>query len=190
MARENSKNIFMSINQNFIFFERSFFLILASFYLGICLLLHQPNPSIILDFSHPIMNVIFTILLILHGLLNLWAFFDLDIAGFVRMRIFEKNAGTHVPIQFNPKPPTSLSKMMRHPIYYCAIAEIWLSSTKISYGRLFFNTFFTIFVLFGTLLEEKEIIKKYPSYMEYVKEVPNKYFPDITQLFKKYEKNN
>ena len=193
MAREESKNFMMLISPNYVFFERSFYLLFAAFSLSLNCILHQPDPEIFLDFSHPIINMIFTILLLLHVLLNLFAFLDMgeaDIVGFGLIKIFEENKGTHIPINFRQKPPSLLSKMMRHPIYYCATAEIWLSSTKISYGRIIFNLIMTVFVILGTFMEEKEIIKKYPSYLEHIKEVPNKFFPDLTQLFKSQTKRD
>lgn len=193
MAREESKNFMMRISPKYVFFERSFYLLLAAFTLSFNCIMHQPNPEIFVDFSHPITNMIFTILLLLHLLLNIFAILDMgeaDVLGFGLIKIFEENKGTHLPINFRPKPPSLLSKMMRHPIYYCAIVLIWVSSTKISYGRIIFNLIMTVFVVLGTFLEEKEIIKKYPSYLEHIKEVPNKFFPDLTQLFKSQAKRD
>lgn len=190
MAREGFKEIWKGINQNYVFFERSLFIFAASLFLGACLFLHQPNDKVLIDFSCAITNSLMLFLLFLHVLIEFKAFYDMrnaDILGFAHIRLFEENLGTNYPIQFVEKKPSLLSQMMRHPIYYGSLAHLWLSSTKITYGRMLFNVYLTIFIFIGTYFEEKEILKKYPSYADYMKKTPNKFFPNLMVLLRQKE---
>lgn len=189
MAREGFKEICKEINQKYVFFERSLFTFTASLCLGLALFLHQPNDKVFIDFSCTMTNSFMLFLLFLHVLLEFKAFYDMrdaDLLGFAHIRLFEEKLGTTYPIEFIERKPSLLSQMMRHPIYYGLLAHLWLSSTKITYGRIMFNIYLTIFIIIGTYFEEKEIIRKYPNYAEYMKNTPNKFFPNLAILGHSY----
>lgn len=189
MSREVIKKFFRNINKNYIFFERSIFNLSAAICLGICLYLYQPNDKTFIDISNSFTNSIFLFLLTLNLLLEMYAFYDMieadDILGFGLIKIFEKNNGTFFPIEFKQKSPSLLSELMRHPIYFCSLSHLWLGATRISCGRMIFSVFFTVFIFVGTYFEEQEIIRKYPSYLKYIKKVPNKFLPNLSILLKK-----
>ena len=188
MAREVTKNFMKNLNINYVFFERSIYVILSAIFLSNAFILHQPNDKVLLDFSNPLSNSLFSSLIILHILIELRTFYEMgeaDVTGYGLIKIFEKYQGADFPIEFKEKPPSLISSLMRHPLYYCLLVHFWLGSTKITSGRLILNIYLTIFILIGTYCEEREIMRKYPSYKEYIKIVPNKYLPDLTIFLKK-----
>lgn len=191
LARGWFKDFMKKINIYYVFFERSIFNFLASVFLFTGMLFHQPSEEILLDFSNKYTDFVMIFLLFIHVLLELWAFHDMkdaDIMGFALVKLFEENKGTHIPIHFKQKPPSLLSNLMRHPLYYCAFAHLWLATTKITTSRMIWNIILSVFILVGTHFEEKEIIRKHPDYLDYIKRVPNKYMPNLGIFFKK--KNN
>lgn len=191
LARGWFKDFMKKIDIYYVFFERSVFNFLASVFLFTGMFFHQPDGEIFLDFSNKYSDFLIAFLLFAHVLLEFWAFHDMkdaDLMGFALVKLFEENKGIHIPIHFKQKPPSLLSNLMRHPLYYCAFAHLWLATTKITVSRMIWNVILSVFILFGTHFEEKEIIRKHPDYLDYKKRVPNKYLPNLAILFKK--KNN
>lgn len=138
-ARSWFKDLMIKITPSYVFFERALFNFLSSVFLFSGMFFHQPTETIVLNFSSKYTDFVMILLLFLHLLIDLWAFYDMkdaDLGGFFLIKLFEENKGAHFPIQFKQKPPSLLSKLMRHPIYYCSLSHLWLGTTKITISRL------------------------------------------------------
>ncbi len=63
-------------------------------------------------------------------------------------------------------------KWVRHPLYICMIMMIWCTP-QISLDRLIFNIAWTIWIVIGTMLEERDLVHDFgDSYREYQTKVP------------------
>jgi len=63
-------------------------------------------------------------------------------------------------------------KFVRHPLYSFSLLMIW-SSPEISADRLLFNGLWTAWIITGTLLEEKDLVRDFgEAYQKYQKTVP------------------
>ena len=133
MAREVTKNLLKNLNMNYIFYEKSIYVMLSSIFLAIAFILHQPNNKVLLDFSNPVSNSVFSSFIIFHILLQLRIHYEMgeaDIMGYGLIKIFEKNQGVDFPIGFKLKPPSLISNLMRHPPYYCFLVHFWMGQQK------------------------------------------------------------
>ena len=63
-------------------------------------------------------------------------------------------------------------RWVRHPIYLFSILMIW-STPDLSADRLLFNALWTVWILIGTLLEERDLTAELgEAYRQYQREVP------------------
>lgn len=63
-------------------------------------------------------------------------------------------------------------RFTRHPFYFFILLMIW-SHPVITLDRLLFSTIWTLWVTFGTVLEERDLVKEIgQEYVEYQKTVP------------------
>lgn len=63
-------------------------------------------------------------------------------------------------------------RWVRHPLYFCSLLMIW-SSPIVTSDRLLFNLLFTIWMMIGMVMEEKDLVKSFGnSYLDYQKRVP------------------
>ena len=61
---------------------------------------------------------------------------------------------------------------VRHPLYFCMLVLIW-SFPDVSLDRLLFNVLWTLWVVLGTYLEEKDLVDEFgEKYHHYQKTVP------------------
>lgn len=61
---------------------------------------------------------------------------------------------------------------VRHPLYFFVLILVW-SFPDISLDRLLFNVLWTLWIVFGTHLEEKDLLAKFGEpYRQYQKAVP------------------
>ena len=61
---------------------------------------------------------------------------------------------------------------MRHPLYFLNLAAIW-AYPDLTADRLVFNVLWTIWIVAGTLLEEKDLIREFGNkYLDYQRDVP------------------
>lgn len=193
MSRSFFKDAMQKLTKYYFFIERYIFISLASLTLSIIIFYHKHDDYVLIKFNNIYLDIFLFIINLLHLFISLYIVFvdmkDSDILGIGILKKIKKEKGSNYPIEFTEKKSSLLSLMMRHPLYYSTLVLIWTSSSIISRGRFFFNCQMTIFIIVGTFFEEREILKKYPSYINYVKKVPNKFIPNIFVLFDK-EKNN
>lgn len=75
------------------------------------------------------------------------------------------------------RPPESLTfrgpyRWVRHPLYTCVLLMIW-SCPEVTADRLLFNLLWTAWIVVGTILEEKDLVREYGhDYVRYRSTVP------------------
>ncbi len=63
-------------------------------------------------------------------------------------------------------------RWVRHPLYLFCIVMIW-SCPDLTADRLLFNVIWTIWIIVGIILEERDLVSQFgPSYLDYRKNVP------------------
>lgn len=63
-------------------------------------------------------------------------------------------------------------KLVRHPLYFFILLQIWLRP-NVTIERLLFNVFFTVWIVFGTYLEERDLVATFgETYQNYKLKVP------------------
>ncbi len=84
--------------------------------------------------------------------------------------IFERDHHTkHHPVKFIVKGPY---RWVRHPLYFFILIMIW-SYPDLSADRLLFNIMWSVWIIIGAILEEKDLISQFGNtYREYQKFVP------------------
>ncbi len=61
---------------------------------------------------------------------------------------------------------------VRHPLYFFSLVMIW-ANPHFSYDRLLFNIMWTAWIIIGTMLEERDLVKDFgDGYRDYQKRVP------------------
>lgn len=111
------------------------------------------------------------------------ALFLLSLAGFLwgglsLKSIFDIGNG---PLQARPRDARSEEVsfsvrgpygLVRHPLYFFTILMIW-SSPDLTTDRLLFNILWTVWVVAGALLEERDLVAEFgEAYREYQRQVP------------------
>ncbi len=76
----------------------------------------------------------------------------------------------------HPKPmPLAIRgpyRFTRHPLYFFALLMIW-SCPDVSADRLLFNGLWTLWIIIGTILEERDLVREFgASYREYQRTIP------------------
>ena len=63
-------------------------------------------------------------------------------------------------------------RIVRHPLYFLNLTAIW-AYPDLTADRLVFNVLWTIWIVAGTLLEEKDLIREFGNkYLDYQRDVP------------------
>ena len=63
-------------------------------------------------------------------------------------------------------------RIVRHPLYFLSLAAIW-AYPDLTADRLVFNVLWTIWIVAGTLLEEKDLTREFgDKYLDYQRDVP------------------
>ena len=63
-------------------------------------------------------------------------------------------------------------RWVRHPLYFFTLLMIW-SCPDLTADRLLFNTLFTVWIVIGTLLEERDLVADFQdNYLDYQRRVP------------------
>ena len=131
----------------------------------------QFDNTIIITYSPPL-SVIRIVLMYGALLMFFWAFFfNYDSLSFFGIRQI-LNIGKIKEI--NPSgeiKKNGLLGLMRHPMYLALIIYLWCQTFKVV--DIVINTLLTIYVIIGTILEEKKLVLEFgDTYVEYQKEVP------------------
>ena len=102
----------------------------------------------------------------------LWAFFfnydSLSFFGIRQILNFGKQKTT-TPVEDIKR--NGLLGIMRHPMYFSLIVYLWCQTYKLV--DIVVNAVLTIYVIVGTILEEKKLVLEFgDTYVKYKKEVP------------------
>jgi len=63
-------------------------------------------------------------------------------------------------------------RWVRHPLYFCTLVLIWFRP-DITVDRLMFNILFTVWIVLGTVLEERDLVAEFhETYNKYQHKVP------------------
>jgi methanethiol S-methyltransferase len=131
----------------------------------------QIDNEIIITYNPP-WSVIRYVLMYGSLLMFFWAFFfNYDSLSFFGIRQIlnfgkVKNTDPSSDIKRN-----GLLGIMRHPMYFTLIIYLWCQTFKLA--DIVVNTVLTIYVIIGTLLEEKKLVLEFgDAYVKYQKEVP------------------
>jgi methanethiol S-methyltransferase len=96
-------------------------------------------------------------------------FFDYDSLSFFGIRQilnYKKNAGPATDIR-----KKGLLGIMRHPMYFALIIYVWCQTFSVM--DVVVNAVLTAYVLIGTKLEEKKLVREFgDAYTQYQREVP------------------
>ncbi|HLN71764.1 MAG TPA: hypothetical protein VK205_00615 [Prolixibacteraceae bacterium] len=105
-------------------------------------------------------------------LLFFWAFFfDYDSLTFFGIRQIINFGKNKAVKPSNEIKKSGLLGMMRHPMYLALIIYLWSQTFKIA--DIVVNVVLTIYVIIGTILEEKKLVLEFgETYLQYQKEVP------------------
>lgn len=100
-----------------------------------------------------------------------WAFLSLDsFDSFGLNPLRERLWGTVSPLpSFVVRGPY---RWVRHPLYFCTFIFIW-SCPNVTLDRLFFNLTWTVWIVVGALLEERNLLADFgDTYKDYQRRVP------------------
>ena len=105
-------------------------------------------------------------------LMFFWAFFfsydPLSFFGIRQILNFKRSDEKNSAIDIKQK---GLLGVVRHPMYLALIIYLWMQTFRVV--DIIVNTILTIYVVIGTLLEEKKLINEFgESYKQYQKRVP------------------
>ena len=151
--------------------ERSTFCLFTVIVLGILYLFWQPMGSTLWNIENGLIT----------GML--WAIFALGwtivLLSTFMINHFDLFGLRQVWLYFQKKPYTHLKfkvplfyKYVRHPLYFGIILAFWAAPTM-SAGRFFFAVLFTLYILKGIQLEEKDLVTFFGDrYRKYAKRVP------------------
>jgi methanethiol S-methyltransferase len=150
--------------------ERSTFVLLASSILLLTFWQWRPLPDIVWKVSHPAAYYGLSALSLAGWGIVLIASFmvsHFDLFG-LRQVWFRLRARAYRPVGFRL---VGFYKLVRHPLMVGFLIAFWATPTM-TVGHLFFAIMTTLYIFFGTHIEERDLIKEHgESYMEYRRKV-------------------
>jgi protein-S-isoprenylcysteine O-methyltransferase Ste14 len=165
-------NLMARLLKNYYAFYRLFY-VLISLILLIPLINYtsQLDDKIFITYESPV-SVIRHILIAGSLIMFFWAFFfNYDSLSFFGIRQIlnfgkEKKTSQQEGIKRN-----GLLGIMRHPMYLALIIYLWCQTFRVI--DIVINTLLTIYVIIGTILEEKKLVLEFgDEYRKYQQEVP------------------
>lgn len=151
--------------------ERSTYVLLASFFLTLVMLLWQPIPGVVWQVDSPAGQAVLWTLFALGIPLSVAASFQIDHFDLFGLR--------QVWLQFRGLPYTPpelaepwLYRMIRHPIQLGVLLLLWPLPTM-TLGHLLLATSMTIYILIGLYFEERDLVAQFGErYRAYRRRVP------------------
>jgi protein-S-isoprenylcysteine O-methyltransferase Ste14 len=129
---------------------------------------HADN-KILITYPLPL-NIIRYILISGSSIMFAWPFFfnydSLSFFGIRQILNFGKKHNSSKEIKTN-----GFLGIIRHPMYFALIIYLWCQTFRVA--DLVVNTLLTIYIIIGTLLEERKLVLEFgDSYIKYQHEVP------------------
>ncbi len=156
--------------KNYYAFYRLFYVIL-SIVLLIPLIKYTAHADNIVLITYPMpLNIVRCILISGSLMMFWWAFFfnydSLSFFGIRQILDFEKKNNSSKEIKKN-----GLLGTIRHPMYLALIIYLWCQIFSVA--DLVVNTLLKIYIIIGTILEEKKLVLEFGNlYIKYQQEVP------------------
>ena len=155
--------------------ERSTYVLLSSLALALLFRFWRPIPGAVWDLRHPLLR------------LGAWACFWAGVALALASTFMISHADLFglrqawfrfrgLPYREPPFRLTALYARVRHPLMLGFLAAFW-AAPRMTLGHLVFAAGMTGYILAGTLLEERDLLRQLgPGYAEYRRQVP-RFFP-------------
>jgi len=144
----------------------------------------QPIPYLLWNFSNETIRIVLYSIFIFGALLVTYSSFLIDhFELFGLKQVFYYFLNKDIP----EKPPfkmPGLFKIVRHPLDLGFLIVFWFTP-EMSIGHLQLAIFMTCYLFIGTHYEERDLIKKFPSYEEYKQTTPR--FIPFLYLFRKHK---
>jgi methanethiol S-methyltransferase len=153
------------------FYRLFYILISLALLIPLIQLTNQMDTKVIITYEYP-----FSVLrsLLTYGALLMFFiafFFNYDSLSFFGIRQilrFGKAKAADAPAEIKRK---GLLGIMRHPMYFALILYLWSQTFRVV--DIVNNTVLTIYVIIGTILEEKKLVLEFgDAYVKYQQEVP------------------
>jgi len=165
-------NIITRLLKNYYAFYRLFYVLLSLVLLVLLInYTSQLDNEIIISYSSP-WSIIRYILMYGSLLIFFWAFFfNYDSLSFFGIRQILNFGKVKKVNPLDEIKKNGLLGVIRHPMYLCLIIYLWSQTFKMI--DIIVNALLTIYVIIGTLLEEKKLVLEFgDAYVKYQKEVP------------------
>jgi len=152
-------------------YDRAFYTIVSGTVLLAVLVLWQKSRYIVITVDGPARwlmraGFISTVLLFYWGTRSLH---DFDTLGLRPIARYLRGRAAPAPVPFTVSGPY---RWVRHPLYLFTIIMIW-TCPDVSADRLLFNVLWTIWILFGIVLEERDLVAEFGEpYRVYQRRVP------------------
>ncbi len=131
----------------------------------------QVNDPVIVTYEFPL-SIVRYVLMSGSLIMFFWAFFfDYDSLSFLGIRQILDFGKTKKTDQSEEIKRNGLLGIIRHPMYFSLTIYLWCQTFRVL--DIVVNTVLTLYVLIGTMLEEKKLVIKFgDSYIKYQQEVP------------------
>lgn len=159
--------------------ERSTFVLLASGILLLTFWQWKPLPTIVWDVQAFVPRTVLMALSLTGYMVVLYSSFlidHFDLFGLRQVFLYLRNR-EYTQHKFMER---SLYKVVRHPLMLGFLMAFWFTPTM-TVGHLFFAIMTTGYILFGTAIEERDLVKQHgEDYLEYRRRTPA-LFPRLTR---------
>jgi methanethiol S-methyltransferase len=165
-------NLMTRLLKNYYAFYRLFYVVISLVLLiPLINLTGQSDSRIIITYDYPL-SIIRNMLQYGSLLMFFWAFFfnydSLSFFGIRQILNFGKTEKTNPSEKIKRN---GLLGIMRHPMYLALIIYLWCQTFRVM--DILTNSILTIYVIIGTILEEKKLILEFgDTYVKYQQEVP------------------
>lgn len=165
-------NLMKRLLKKYYAFYRLFFNLVSLFLLIPLIKYTQQADNQVIIVYGPYLDLLRNFLMYGALLLFFWAFFfDYDSLTFFGIRQIINFGKNKAVKPSNEIKKSGLLGMMRHPMYLALIIYLWSQTFKIA--DIVVNVVLTIYVIIGTILEEKKLVLEFgETYLQYQKEVP------------------
>lgn len=150
--------------------ERSTFVLLASAILLLTFWQWKPLPTIVWDVQQPVARAALVGVCLSGWAMVLYASFLIDHFDLFGLRQVVLHLRRR---QYSQRPfvERSLYKVVRHPLMLGFLIAFWVTPTM-TYGHLFFVVMTTGYILFGTTVEERDLVRQHgEKYLDYRRRV-------------------
>jgi protein-S-isoprenylcysteine O-methyltransferase Ste14 len=130
------------------------------------------DAPVLYEYHGPLLWIKIMLLAVAIGLFVLGAL-KYDILSFVGIRQLRSGSRYSVMSKTGAIDTSGIMGLTRHPWYLGALFFIWSDDVRITTTSLIVNVILTIYLVYGTLLEERKlVIELGDAYREYQKQVP------------------